>query len=251
VNDFYDRMAGLYHLIFPDWDASMQRQAGQLAEIIKGRWGEAARSVLDVSCGIGTQAIGLARHGFSVTATDLSGAAVARAKAEARRRAVEIDFSVCDMRAAHNHHRRQFDVVISADNSITHLLDDENLLLALRQMYDCTRTGGGCLLTVRDYDREERGTGLVKPYGVREEGGRRYVIFQVWDFVDHRLYDMAMYFVADDRTSGQLTTHVFRTRYNAVGTGHLLALMRQAGFTSAEHLDGRFYQPVLVGDRRE
>jgi SAM-dependent methyltransferase len=249
VNDFYDRMAGLYHLIFPDWDASMQRQAGQLATIIKGRWGDGARSVLDVSCGIGTQAIGLARHGFSVTASDLSAAAVARAGYEARRRGVEIDFSVCDMRAAHAHHRRQFDVVLSADNSITHLLNDEDLFLALRQLYDCTRPGGGCLLTVRDYDREERGMGLVKTYGVREEGGRRYVIFQVLDLVDHRLYDMAMYFVADDRSSGQLVTHVFRTRYNAVGTDHLLALMRQAGFTSAERLDGRFYQPVLVSDR--
>jgi SAM-dependent methyltransferase len=251
VNDFYDLMASLYHLIFPDWDASMQWQAGQLAAIIKERWGEVARSVLDVSCGIGTQAIGLARHGFSVTATDLSAAAIARAKAEAQRRAVEIDFSVCDMRAAYAHHRRQFDVVISADNSITHLLDDEDLLRALRQMYACTCPGGGCLLTVRDYDREERGTGLVKPYGVREEGAKHYVIFQVWDFVDHRVYDMAMYFVVDDRTSGQLTTHVFRTRYNAVGTDHLLALMRQAGFTSVERLDGRFYQPVLVGNRGE
>jgi hypothetical protein len=164
---------------------------------------------------------------------------------------VEIDFSVCDMRQAHAHHRSQFNIVISADNSITHLLNDEDLLLALRQLYDCTRPGGGCLLTVRDYDREERGTGLVKPYVMREEGDKRYVIFQVWNFVDHRLYDMAMYFVADDRASGQLVTHVFRTRYNAVGTDHLLALMRQAGFTSAERLDGRFYQTVLLGDRRE
>ena len=40
-----------------------------------------------------------------------------------------------------------------------------------------------------------------------------------------------------------------RTQYNAVGTDHLLALMRQAGFTATERLDGRFYQPVLVGNR--
>jgi len=40
-----------------------------------------------------------------------------------------------------------------------------------------------------------------------------------------------------------------RTQYNAVGTDHLLALMRRAGFTRAERLDGRFYQPVLVGNR--
>ena len=38
-------------------------------------------------------------------------------------------------------------------------------------------------------------------------------------------------------------------RYNAVGTGHLLDLMRGAGFTATERLDGRFYQPVLVGHR--
>jgi hypothetical protein len=40
-----------------------------------------------------------------------------------------------------------------------------------------------------------------------------------------------------------------RTKYNAVGTDHLLALMRQAGFTKVERLDERFYQPVLVGNR--
>jgi hypothetical protein len=152
------------------------------------------------------------------------------------------------MSAAHDHHRREFDVVISCDNSITHLLTDADLLLALRQMYDCTRPGGGCLISVRDYDREERGTGLVKPYGVREEGGNRYVIFQIWDFVG-QLYDLSMYFVVDDGASGQLTTHVMRTRYNAVGTDHLLSLMREAGFTAVERLDGCFYQPVLVGDR--
>jgi SAM-dependent methyltransferase len=247
MSEFYDQLARLYHLIFPDWDESIERQATQLSEIIRQRWPNAA-SVLDVSCGIGTQAIGLARRGFSVTASDLSARAVARAVTEAQRRGLGIDFSVCDMRAAHGHHRQQFDVVISADNSITHLLTDEDLLLALRQIHACTRPGGGCLLTVRDYSTEERGTGLVKPYGVRMEDGKRYLIFQVWDFVD-QLYDMAMYFVVDDRTSERPETYVMRTRYNAVGTDHLLSLMRAAGFASPERMDGKFYQPVLVGNR--
>jgi SAM-dependent methyltransferase len=248
MSDFYDRMAGLYHLIFEDWDESIERQAEQLTGIIRERWGSGCRTVLDVSCGIGTQSIGLAKRGFEVTASDLSENALARAKVEAQRRGVAIDFSIGDMRSAHDDHRRTFDVVISADNSITHLLNDNDLLLALRQLHDCTRPGGGCLLTVRDYDREERGTGLIKPYRVREENGRRYVIFQVWDF-SGPIYKMAMYFVVDDRTSDPLETHVMRTRYNAVGTGHLLELMRQAGFTATERLDGRFYQPVLVGTR--
>lgn len=248
MSDFYDRMAGLYHLIFQDWNASIERQAGQLASIIEDRWGPGCRTVLDVSCGIGTQALGLAQRGLTVTATDLSAGAISRARAEAQRRALQIEFSVCDMRAAHDHHQRQFDVVISGDNSITHLLTDDDMILALRQIYDCTRPGGGCVLTVRDYDQEERGSGLVKPYGVREEDGKRYVIFQVWDFVGE-VYDLAMYFVADDRASEQIVTHVMRTQYRAVGTDHLLSLMRRVGFTATERLDGRFYQPVLVGSR--
>jgi hypothetical protein len=104
------------------------------------------------------------------------------------------------------------------------------------------------LVTVRDYDKEERGTGIVKPYGVREEGGTRYVIFQVWDFAGN-VYDMAMYLVVDDTASGRLCTHVMRTRFYAIGTDRLLELMREAGFVSTERLDGRFYQPVLVGSR--
>jgi hypothetical protein len=40
-----------------------------------------------------------------------------------------------------------------------------------------------------------------------------------------------------------------RTTYNAFGTDQLLALMGKAGFTVTERLSGRFYQPVLMGNR--
>ena len=69
------------------------------------------------------------------------------------------------MRVAHDHHGREFDVVIACDNAIPHLPSDDEILLAFWQMRDCTRPGDGYLVTVRDYDREEPGTGLVKPYG--------------------------------------------------------------------------------------
>jgi SAM-dependent methyltransferase len=249
MHDFYDRLAPLYDLIFLNWDVSMEQQAGQLAPIIGERWGADVRTILDVACGIGTQSIGLARTGFTVTGSDLSAGAVERAKVEARKRSVEIDFSVCDMRVAHDHHEREFDVVIACDNSIPHLLSDDEIVVAFQQMRDCTRPGGGCLVTVRDYDQEERGTGLIKPYGVRHREGKRYVIFQVWDFVGD-IYDLAMYYVVDD--GGRLLeTHVMRSKYYAVGTDRLMELMRQAGFTSVERLDGKFYQPVLIGNRED
>jgi SAM-dependent methyltransferase len=218
MDDFYDRLAPLYDLIFLDWDASMDQQAGQLAAIIGERWGAEVRTILDVASGIGTQSIGLARKPFEVTASDLSVGAIDRARVEARRRGVEMDFLVCDMRVAKDHHGRQFDLVIACDNAIPHLLSDEEILVAFQQMFACTRPGGGCLVTVRDYDREERGTGLVKPYGVRDRDGKRYVIFQVWDFAGE-IYDLAMYFVVDDG-GWEPETHVMRSKLGVWRSRH-------------------------------
>ncbi len=85
----------------------------------------------------------------------------------------DIAFSVCDMRDAHAHH------------------------------------GGGCLITVRDYAAEERGTNLVKPYGIRIDGGKRYLLFQVWDF-DGAHYDLSFFITEEHLASGKVKSHVMR-----------------------------------------
>ena len=247
VEQFYDELAPFYHLIFPDWEASIRRQAEALDGIIRERLGDGRLSILDVACGIGTQALGLASLGHRVTASDLSTAAVERARWEARDRGLAIRFSVADMPQAAAHHREQFDLVIACDNAVPHLLTDEELVAAFGQLLACIRPGGGCLVTVRDYDREDQAGIQVKPYGVRDEGGVRYLMWQVWEFRGP-VYDLAMYFVAD-HGSTDCTTRVIRSRYYAVGTDKLMELMRLSGFVQVERIDGRFYQPILLGRR--
>ena len=247
VEGFYDGLAPIYHLIYPDWEASIHSQAIALDGLIREHWGEEKLRILDVACGIGTQALGLAGLGHAVTASDLSAAALERARSEAARRGLSIDFSVADMRALPPRFREQFDLVIACDNAVPHLLSDADLLQAFEQMLACTRPGGGCLITVRDYDREERAGVQMKPYGARDVDGKRYLIFQVWDF-DGPCYDLAMYFV-EDQGGPSCSSQVVRSRYYAVGTGTLLDLMEQAGFREVQRLDDRFYQPVLLGKR--
>ena len=129
MNELYDQLSPFYHLIYKDWEAAIAQQAKALSEIIYGQWGRNAKSVLDVSCGIGTQSIGLAALGFRVTGSDMSPEAVERAKREAASRSLNISFSVCDMRQISAHHGAGFDVVLSGDNSLPHLLCDEEILL--------------------------------------------------------------------------------------------------------------------------
>jgi SAM-dependent methyltransferase len=249
TKDFYDKMAPFYHLIYPDWERSIERQAAQLDQVIQENWGNEVQTILDVSCGIGTQALGLAQLKYQVTGSDLSEAAVERAKQEAQKRGAEIPFSVADMRQAYTHHQEQFEVVISCDNAVPHLLTDDDILQAFQQFFKCTQTGGGVIITVRDYQKEERRT-QIKPEGVhRLEDGQRYILFQVWEF-DGDIYEMSMYVVKDDGSAG-CRTQVMRAKYYAVGTTRLLELLGEAGFEEVKRVDGAFYHPLLVGTRKK
>lgn len=151
------------------------------------------------------------------------------------------------MRSAHQVLGTDYDLVISCDNSVPHLLTDDDLLLAFQQFHSCLRPGGGCLIIVRDCAKEARGSNLVKHYGARVENGKRYVLFQIWDFVDHDYCDLSFFVVEDDLASGQVRSHVMRSRYYAVATAHLCDLMLRAGFEGVKRLDDVFYQPVLLG----
>jgi len=244
VSDFYDRLAPFYHLLFPDWDASIARQAQALDSVVRARLGDGPKRVLDVTCGIATQALGLAALGHRVTASDLSPGAVARAREEAARRGLDIPFSVADMRAAHGHHGGGWEVVLSADNALPHLLTDDDIVTALRQFHACLRPGGVCLVSVRDYAAAPR-TNDVQPYAIREADGVRFIVLQHRAWEGER-YEMTFYIV-EDRGADTATTHALRSRYYGVTTDRLLELMRVAGFTHAERLDGVFYQPLLVG----
>src|SRR5690349_8664884 len=141
ISEFYDEISPFYHLIYGDWKESIVRQARALESIIREFWGERSKTVLDLSCGIGTQALGLSELGFALTASDLSPQSIERAKQEAEKRGLRIEFSVADMRKAFEHHGRSFDVVIACDNAVPHLLSDDEILTAFKQFYRCTNPG--------------------------------------------------------------------------------------------------------------
>ncbi len=139
--------------------------------------------------------------------------------------------------------------MIACDNAVPHLLSDAEILQAFREMYRCTRPGGGCLISVRDYasmKRAETETRVV-PFGVRQDGPVRYLVFQVWD-VHGPTYDLRMY-VVEDRGGAECRTRAMRGAYYAVSIERLQELMVEAGYAAVRRLDGRFFQPLLVGER--
>ena len=91
----YDELADHYHLIFENWELSVEHQAAVLSSVLHRNCGLTTTArILDCACGIGTQSLGLAKLGFRITGCDLSPRAVERARLEAYRRNLNTQFSV-------------------------------------------------------------------------------------------------------------------------------------------------------------
>ena len=246
IAGFYDQLAPYYQYLHADWEASVTHQAAALDDIIREFFSPTARRILDAACGIGTQSLGLAALGYTVTASDISPVEVARARELAEQRGLAIDFRVADMRTLRAAVLETFDVVIACDNAVPHLLTNDDILQAFRQFYVCTTSQGGCIISVRDYANLERGGRQIYPRLVHDIPARRLIMFDVWDF-DGDFYDLAIY-VVEDRGRAEAVTHVIRGgRYYCVTIDQLELLLKEAGFHQVSTPRDRFFQPLVVG----
>ena len=246
VRAFYDELAPLYHLIYEDWEGTVVRQGGALASLIAEYWGASAHTVLDAALGIGTQALGLLARGFRITGSDLSIGAVTRARREAVARRLPLVPLVADFRALPVR-SAAFDVVLVCDNALPHLDSEADIQEALVECFRCVRRGGGCLISMRDYQSPPpTGTVEVRPYGERLWAGRRYHLRQVWTWRGPR-YDVSFEITPTDGAETGAT--VLKTSYLAIPVARVAGLMRTVGFENVARVDRRFFQPVLVGTR--
>jgi len=240
---FYDDLADSYSYIFPDWQASMERQG----EILRKLIGEPPLSVLDCSCGIGTQAIGLAREGYKVHATDISSKEVAKAKEAADKMGVNLTFGVADFRTLDTQVAGEYDAVISFDNSLPHLLNDEDLLKALTAMKAKLVEGGKLYISIRDYDAllEEKPTATLPQVTQTQDGERIY--FQTWRWdEDSPTYETNMFILVQDSNGWRVNNS--STTYRALRRNELTDLLKQAGYkdiTWLELQESGYYQPIV------
>ena len=203
ITGFYDAWSADYDAAFADWAASVRVQGAVLAAALEDRGiGRGAR-VLDCTCGIGTQAIGLALAGHEVRGSDISAAEVERARTEAVKFETTAEFVVADLLDLHGSLPtgwNGFDGVLSA-NSLTHMADEATLVRAFAQMAGVCRSNGVVAVTNRDYDSIGRPTSTAVQRST--SAGVHRVSFQLWDWAaDGRSYTMEDVLLTRPESSG-------------------------------------------------
>jgi SAM-dependent methyltransferase len=180
--------------------------------------------VLDIGCGFGRIAIGLARAGIEVSGVDLSPSLLAEARRRAERAAVHLELRHGDMRDLGE--IGEFDCALLWFTSFGYFGDAENLRV-LEEARRCLSPGGRLLIETRHWDRLGR---RFEPTTVRRSGEDM--------LVEHHSYDSL---TGIQRTNATIIVGATRcersSRLRRYGVPELRALCLFGGFAGVEAFD--------------
>lgn len=230
VTNCYDNMTDEYHLHFMNWSNTMNRHAKVIDGIIQERLHCNPNEIklYDCSCGIGTQAIGLSLLGYKVYASDISENEIKRARLEAEKLNAKLNFFIADFRKINEQVKDSFDVIITFDNSLPHLLELREMYKALENIYLKLNKGGMFLASIMDYDHILIDKPNVRlPYVYQEEFGKRIVV-HTWDWQENNIYNLSIYMIKEK--GERCETNCYKTKYRAYAREEINYMLNQIGY---------------------
>lgn len=245
---FYDNLASEYDKLFLNWQATTQEQAVILDKIFADNGFDRSARILDCACGIGTQAIGLARLGYPITASDISENELVEARNRSAENNVQIAFSKADFCALSEAFSDRFDIVIAMDNALPHMLTADDLASAVKSITGQIADGGMFVASIRDYDALLKDKPPYSPPYIHKTLKGQRVSFQTWNWQGDN-YRLIQYIVDDQDT---LRISKFECEYRATRREELTNLLKANGCAQVVWLfpeETGFYQPVVVAKK--
>lgn len=245
-NGYYDFFSDIYHIMLPDWEKSINTQGTIFQQIFENFANISIEKVLDCTCGIGIQAISLALLGYNVTGSDISERELARAKQEALKRNVKINFLYADCRFLDNYINQKYDAILSIDSALPHLMTKENFVLAFSSIYRCLNDGGIFLSSYRDYAALlQSKPDMAYPIRFKKEDDTEYTIFRRWKWQNNIIFSR-QYVIEETEKSSILLTSDY-TQW-AITKDELFSIAKEVGYNTIYWLlpeESGFSQPIL------
>jgi len=245
IQTFYDNLASQYDKLFFDWQATTLEQAKILDKIFRDNGFDGSVKILDCACGIGTQAIGLAKSGYKVTASDISEAELSEGKERAKKNDVQIRFERADFCALSDTFTEQFDIIIAMDNALPHMLSADALETAVKSIVNQMAEGGLFDASIRDYDALLKDKPPYSPPYIHKTDKGQRVSFQTWEW-EGEIYKLIQYIIEDGDT---LQVSKFECAYRATCRKELTNLLMASGCSEVAWKfpeETGFYQPIVI-----
>jgi len=197
-------------------------------------------AVLDLACGIGRHAIGMAQRGYRVTGLDFNPRYLEIAADEARNEGAQVTWKTGDMRSLG--FERAFDAVYSYFTSFGYFGDDENEIV-LEQIAKALRPGGRLLLEMMN--RDWLLTHPQQRTWTQREDGALLMEETTLELAASRVVTRQI--LIDPSGGPQVTKEFFLRTYTCA---ELSALLRRHGFDVREVSGGLDREPYGPESRR-
>lgn len=234
--EYYRAVAPHYHLFYEDWWETVDRERRRLDALLAPR---GVDTVLDASCGTGTQSIGLALQGYLVTASDVSSEMVAEAEQRAEAAGVggRIRFAAHDMATLDEIFTGPYDAVITVGNSFPHL-EPGRREQALRTLRSLLSPAGVLVIGMRNWDKILNERPQFVPRRVSKVNGHRLVMFDVWEYPSDDEISFTTFFLWHDTQAWRVETHTLT--YYPLRALEFMRLAHATGFQVVEQVDHPF-----------
>ena len=191
MGDYYGELAHDYEWLFPDEIVGAGSELGATSPGSQALLEAAIRTlppgapVLDCACGIGSDAMALARRGLAVSASDGSPAMVA----ETRRRSEQYGITMTIFQSLWQDLPQRvhgsFDLVLCLGNSIVHTETRANRMAALQAIKKVLSPKGTLIVDSRNWELLYRARPRIIPARkVIERQGLRCSSLYIWTFPD-------------------------------------------------------------------
>lgn len=177
----YDSLAEVYEWLISEAKLTPAGFAASFEDVLTLLpWGA---QILDASCGTGQLAVGLAKRGLQVVATDASAAMVRRTAALSEEYGAPVRTVHAAWHELPEHlDEATFDMVFCVGNSLHHAEGSQGRVAALASMSRLLRCGGHLVITSRNWELVRgRGSRLDVWDRLVRRHGREAVVLYRWD----------------------------------------------------------------------
>ncbi|MEK6689973.1 MAG: class I SAM-dependent methyltransferase [Nitrospirota bacterium] len=233
VEILYDELSEYYHFLYTDIEGINKKIAQELDLKLLKPLG--IQKILDCSCGTGHMIIELAKLGYEVTGSDISGKMIERSISNAIRAGIKnINFFQTNILDLSSNIKEKFDAVICRGNSFSHI-EPNDFEIAIKNMGTLLKKGGLCYIDIRNYEAVIQEKPLFEHRAHLQFGSKDIVSFYILDYKENsRTYNI--FFVFFDRESNSISHKLVTIDGYFVFEDDLLRAFKNAGFENIKKM---------------
>lgn len=227
----YTGLSSHYEDFHERWAYSVERQKKFLAEIFSNASVPAGATVLDCTCGIGTQLIALLQEGYNACGSDISDGQIARCRKELAERGLAAPLYTGDVCALTDFITSDYDVVISCGNSLPLVGSEESFTNALEAINSVLKPGGLLLLTLVDHTQQRIERPRVTASAVYGEGIEKRFWVEIATWESGATYRSELYFSRHNTDGSVKTDYYDFPEVYAVTAAELTCHLKATGYS--------------------